>query len=82
MGAGSHQCLTPFVIANVIRYLPSILDVDHHSIMQTFYHGCELLGASIFPQQLRQSSPPNGVECTEVDLALYTFLELLHYAPI
>ena len=40
-----------------IRDLPSISDVHHHSGMQTFYHGCELFGASIFPQQLPQSSP-------------------------
>ena len=36
--------------------------------MQTFYHGYELFGASIFPQQLTQSSPPKGVEyLREVD---------------
>ena len=44
------------------------LDVDHHSGMQTFYHGCELFGASIFPQQLPYSSLPNVVKCLrEVD---------------
>ena len=51
-----------------IRDLPSIPYVHHHSGIQTFYRGCELFGASIFPQQLPQSSPPYGVECIrEVD---------------
>ena len=63
------KCILPFLLLNTvcygkcIRYLPSITDVDHHSGMQTLYHGCELFGASIFSQQLQQSSPPNGVEC-------------------
>ena len=46
-----------------IQGLSSILDIAHYSGMQTFNHGCELFGASIFPQQLPQSSLPNGVEC-------------------
>ena len=64
VGASTNPCLTPFVIANH----PSIPDVHHQSGMQTFYHGCELFGASIFRQQLPQSSPPNVIECLrEVD---------------
>ena len=39
-----------------IQYLSSIPDVLHHSGMHTFYDGYELFGASIFPQQLPQSS--------------------------
>ena len=43
----THPCLIPFVLANVSE--TSIPDVHDHSGMQTFYHGCELFRASIFP---------------------------------
>ena len=82
----SLKASSPFVIANVSETAPPpIPDVHHHSGMQTLYHGCELFGASIFPQLLPSSSPPNGIECLrEVDkdniqrsILLYAlFLEL------
>ena len=84
---GSHN--TPLhdtvCYSKLMQDLPPILDVDQHSGMQTFYHGCELFGASKFPQQLLQSISSNTVEfIREVDkeniqrsILLYAlFLEL------
>ena len=76
---------------------PSIPDIDHHSGIQTFYHGCEHFVVYIFPQQQPHPNPPNSVKCIcEVDkdniqrpILLYAlFLELsqvkdhVHYALV
>ena len=81
VGASTHPCFTPFVIANVSETSPSITDVYHHFGIHTFYKRRELFGGSIFPQQLPQSSPPSGVEClrglhkdnTQRSVLLYAF---------
>ena len=63
VGASTLPWLTPFVIENVSETSPPFLTL-------TIIPECRLsiIVASIFPQQLPPSSPPNGVKCVrEVD---------------
>ena len=68
MGASTHPCLTPFVILNVSETSPPFLTLTIIPVCRLSIMVLNFFGASIFPQQMTQSSHPNGVECLrEVD---------------